>query len=68
MPVRIILGIGVTVVGFGIAAVRFHWLSRLIRSGQPDPGGRLGKGTSPVEERADPEPELRTDHLRPWCV
>src|SRR5271167_724753 len=27
----------VTVVGFAIAARRFHWLSRLIRSGKPAP-------------------------------
>ncbi len=37
MLIRIILGLGVTVVGFGIAARRFHWLSRLIRSGKPAP-------------------------------
>ena len=37
MLVRIILGLGVTVVGFGIAGRRFHWLSRLIRSGKPAP-------------------------------
>ena len=42
MPIRIILGIGVTLVGFGIAAVRFHWLSRLIRSGKPDPSRTRG--------------------------
>jgi Fe-S oxidoreductase len=35
--VRIILGLGVTVVGFGVAARRFHWLSKLIRSGKPTP-------------------------------
>ena len=29
-------------VGFGIAAVRFHWLSRLIRSGKPDPSRTRG--------------------------
>ncbi len=42
MPVRIILGIGVTVIGFGIAARRFHWLSRLIGSGKPDPSRTRG--------------------------
>jgi Fe-S oxidoreductase len=42
VPVRIILGIGVTVVGFGIAARRFHWLSRLIRAGKPDPSRTRG--------------------------
>jgi len=35
--IRIILGLAVTVVGFGIAGRRFHWLSRLIRSGKPAP-------------------------------
>jgi Fe-S oxidoreductase len=35
--IRIILGLGVTVVGFGVAARRFHWLSKLIRSGKPAP-------------------------------
>ncbi len=42
MPVRIILGIGVTIVGFGIAAHRFHWLSKLIRSGKKDPNRTRG--------------------------
>ena len=42
MPVRIILGIGITVIGFGIAARRFHWLSRLIRAGKPDPSRTRG--------------------------
>ena len=51
MPVRIILGIGVTVIGFGIAAVRFHWLSRLIRSGKPDPSRTRG----PVSRKAEAE-------------
>ena len=35
MAVRIILGLGVTIVCFAIAGRRFHWLSKLIRSGQP---------------------------------
>ncbi len=51
MPIRIILGIGVTVVGFGIAAVRFHWLSRLIRSGKADPSRTRG----PISKRAEAE-------------
>ncbi len=51
MPVRIILGIGVTLAGFGIAAVRFHWLSRLIRSGKPDPSRTRG----PLSRRAEAE-------------
>ncbi len=37
MLIRIILGLGVTVVCFVIAGRRFGWLSRLIRSGQPAP-------------------------------
>ena len=35
MAVRIILGLGVTIVCFAIAGRRFHWISKLIRSGQP---------------------------------
>ena len=42
MPVRIILGLGVTVVGFTIAGLRFFWLSRLIRSGEPAPDRTRG--------------------------
>jgi hypothetical protein len=54
--VRIILGLGVTVVGFGIAGRRFHWLSRLIRSGKPAPertrGSILPKAEAEVTEVA----------------
>ncbi len=35
MAARIIIGIGVTVLCFAVAGRRFHWLSKLIRSGQP---------------------------------
>jgi len=42
VPVRIILGLGVTVVGFTIAGLRFFWLSRLIRSGEPAPDRTRG--------------------------
>jgi Fe-S oxidoreductase len=42
VPIRIILGLGITVIGFGIAARRFHWLSRLIRSGKKDPNRTRG--------------------------
>jgi Fe-S oxidoreductase len=34
---RIIIGLVITLAGFGIAGQRFFWLSRLIRSGQPAP-------------------------------
>jgi Fe-S oxidoreductase len=54
--VRIILGIGVTVVGFAIAGRRFHWLSKLIRSGKPAPertrGSILPKAEAEVTEVA----------------
>jgi len=54
--IRIILGLGVTVVGFGIAGRRFHWLSRLIRSGKPAPertrGSILPKAEAEVVEVA----------------
>jgi Fe-S oxidoreductase len=34
---RIIIGLVITIVGFGVASRRFYWLSKLIRSGQPAP-------------------------------
>jgi Fe-S oxidoreductase len=34
---RVIIGLVITIVGFGVAGQRFYWLSRLIRSGQPAP-------------------------------
>jgi Fe-S oxidoreductase len=34
---RIVIGLVITVVGFGIASRRFYWLSTLIRSGQSAP-------------------------------
>ena len=49
MLIRIILGLGVTVIGFGIAGRRFHWLSRLIRSGQPAPDRTRGSIIPKVE-------------------
>ncbi len=52
MPVRIILGIGVTLVGFGIAAFRFHWLSKLIRSGKKDPNRSRGSIVPKAEAEA----------------
>jgi Fe-S oxidoreductase len=51
VPIRIILGLGVTVVGFAIAARRFHWLSRLIRAGKPDPSRVRG----PISRKAEAE-------------
>ena len=35
MPLRIALGLGITVVMFAIAGRRFFWLFRLISAGQP---------------------------------
>src|SRR5580658_7718273 len=56
MLIRIILGLGITAVGFGIAGRRFHWLSRLIRSGKPAPdrtrGSILPKAEAEVTEVA----------------
>jgi Fe-S oxidoreductase len=40
-----------TVVGFAIAARRFHWLSRLIRAGKPDPSRTRG----PITPKAEAE-------------
>ena len=37
MLARIIIGLAITIIGFGLAGQRFYWLSRLIRSGQPAP-------------------------------
>ena len=37
MLARVIIGLVITIVGFGVAGQRFYWLSRLIRSGQPAP-------------------------------
>ncbi len=37
MPVRIAIGMAVTVICLAVAGRRFHWLSRLIRAGQPAP-------------------------------
>jgi Fe-S oxidoreductase len=51
VPIRIILGLGITVIGFAIAARRFHWLSRLIRAGKPDPSRTRG----PISRKAEAE-------------
>ena len=37
MLARVIIGLVITAVGFGLAGRRFYWLSTLIRSGQPAP-------------------------------
>ena len=37
MAFRIIAGLGITIICFAIAGRRFHWLSKLIRSGKPAP-------------------------------
>jgi len=34
---RVVIGLVITIVGFGVAGQRFYWLSRLIRSGQAAP-------------------------------
>ena len=41
----------VTVIGFGIAARRFHWLSKLIRSGKKDPNRARG----PIRRKVEAE-------------
>ncbi len=45
MPLRIGIGLGVTVLAMAIAGRRLWWISRLIRSGQPAPErlGNLGR-------------------------
>ncbi len=56
MLVRIIIGMAVTVIGFGVAGRRFHWLSRLIRAGKKAPertrGSILPKAEAEVTEVA----------------
>jgi Fe-S oxidoreductase len=47
--IRIILGLGLTIIGFAIAGRRFHWLSRLIRSGKPAPDRTRGSIIPKVE-------------------
>ena len=42
MPVRIAIGLAVTVIAVVIAGRRFHWLSRLVRAGQPAPDRTRG--------------------------
>ena len=37
MLARIIIGVGISLILFAIAARRFYWVSRLVRSGQPAP-------------------------------
>jgi Fe-S oxidoreductase len=41
---RILIGLAVTALCFGVAGRRFWWLSRLIRAGQPAPGRQRGAG------------------------
>ncbi len=52
MPTRIILGLAITVIGFGIAARRFHWLSKLIRAGKKDPNRTRGSIIPKAEAEA----------------
>ena len=52
MPIRIILGLAITLIGFGIAARRFHWLSKLIRSGKKDPNRTRGSIVPKAEAEA----------------
>ncbi|MGH9086955.1 MAG: (Fe-S)-binding protein [Acidimicrobiales bacterium] len=42
MPVRIVIGVAVTVICLAVAGRRFYWLSRLVRSGQPAPDRMRG--------------------------
>jgi len=42
VPVRIVIGVIVTIAALAIAGRRFHWLSRLVRAGQPAPDRTRG--------------------------
>jgi len=44
MALRLIIGLGATVIAFAIAGRRIWWLYRLINSGQPTPGRLAGAG------------------------
>ncbi len=49
MTIRIVLGLGVTVACLAIAGRRFHWLSKLIRTGAPAPDRTRGSVVPRVE-------------------
>ena len=66
MPVRIILGLGVTIIGFGIAGFRFHWLSKLIRSGKKDPN--RSRGSIAPKAEAEVEEVAGQKKLLQWTV
>ncbi|MGO9456229.1 MAG: (Fe-S)-binding protein [Acidimicrobiales bacterium] len=51
MPVRIAIGLAVTIIAVVIAGRRFHWLSRLVRAGQPAPDRTRGS----IRPRAEAE-------------
>jgi Fe-S oxidoreductase len=63
--VRIIIGLGITIVGFAIAGRRFFWLSKLIRTGQPAP--RRWQGLRKVSEAEVVEVAGQRKLLR-WTV
>jgi len=65
MVVRIIIGLAVTIVCFAIAGKRFHWLSKLIRSGKTAP--RRWQGFRKVSEAEVVEVAGQKKLLR-WTV
>ena len=63
MPVRIAIGLSITVIALVVAGRRFHWVSRLIRSGRADPkrtrGSLFRKAEAEVTEVAGQRKLLR---------
>ena len=63
MPVRIAIGLSITVIALVVAGRRFHWVSRLVRSGRADPkrarGSVFPKAEAEVTEVAGQRKLLR---------
>ena len=63
MPVRIAIGLSITVIALVVAGRRFHWVSRLVRSGRTDPerarGSIFPKAEAEVTEVAGQRKLLR---------
>jgi Fe-S oxidoreductase len=65
MVLRLVIGLGVTLVAFAVAGRRLWWLYRLITSGQPTPGRLTGIG---ARLRAEVAEVLGQRRLLRWSV
>src|SRR5262245_56108030 len=65
MVLRLVIGLGVTVIALAIAGRRLWWLYRLITSGQPAPGRLAGAG---ARLRAELTEVLGQRRLLRWSV